>query len=72
MLLFSCKVKLPHEAVNSKLSSMQIGQVALEDLVYFKNLETIELADNSLRLEWLAGLENLREIDLQYNKIELV
>ncbi len=49
---------------------MQIGQVALEDLVYFKNLETIELADNSLRLEWLAGLENLREIDLQYNKIE--
>jgi len=46
MLLFSCKVKLPHEAVNSKLNSMQIGQVALEDLVYFKNLETIELADN--------------------------
>jgi len=46
MLLYSCKVKLPHEAVNSKLSSMQIGQVALEDLVYFKNLETIELADN--------------------------
>ena len=46
LLLHSCKVKLPHEAENSKLSSQQITDVRIEDLVYFKNLISIDLADN--------------------------
>ena len=46
MLLHSCKVKLPHEAVHSKVSSLNITEVAFEDLVYFKNLVSIDLSDN--------------------------
>lgn len=63
-------MKLPHEAENSKLSGQQISEVRTEDLAYFKNLKAIDLADNKLKLEWLVNLENIEEIDLQYNNIE--
>lgn len=48
LLLHSCKVKLPHEAVHSKLSGLDIKDVRCEDLAYFKNLLSIDLADNRI------------------------
>lgn len=36
LLLYSCRVKLPHEAIRSKLSGENIVDVREEDLVYFK------------------------------------
>jgi len=64
LLLHSCKVKLPHEAENSKLPSQQISDVRIEDLVYFKNLVSIDLSDNRVQLDWLRNLENIQEVDL--------
>lgn len=43
-----------------------------EDLAYFKNLIAIDLSDNKLKLEWLVNLENIEEIDLQYNQIDSI
>ena len=35
LILFSCRVRLPHEAIESKLASKQIVDVIEEDLCYF-------------------------------------
>lgn len=51
LILFSCRVRLPHEAIKSKLSSKQIVDVIEEDLCYFQNLTTLDLADNKVRME---------------------
>ena len=59
LLLHSCKVKLPHEAVHSKLPSLDITEVREEDLAYFKNLISIDLSDNQVGLEKLRNLENI-------------
>ena len=42
----------------------------IEDLVYFKNLVSVDLSDNQIQLEWLRNLENIEEIDLQYNSLQ--
>lgn len=44
----------------------------IEDLVYFKNLISIDLSDNQIQLEWLRNLENIQEIDLQYNTLQAI
>jgi len=51
LLLFSCRVKLPHEAIKSKLASENIVEVREEDLVYFKNLTYLDVSDNSIFIE---------------------
>lgn len=57
LLLFSCRVKLPHEAIRSKLSGENIVDVREEDLVYFKqNLKFLDISDNSIYLEQLINL----------------
>jgi len=35
LILYSCRVRLPHEAIKSKLSSQLIVDVIEEDLCYF-------------------------------------
>lgn len=35
LILYSCRVKLPHEAIKSKLNSQNIMEVIEEDLCYF-------------------------------------
>lgn len=35
LILYSCRVKLPHEAIKSKLASQKIVEVIEEDLCYF-------------------------------------
>lgn len=35
LVLYSCRVRLPHEAIKSKLTSKQIVDVIEEDLCYF-------------------------------------
>ncbi len=35
LILFSCRVKLPHEAITSKLDGQNIVEVIEEDLAYF-------------------------------------
>lgn len=35
LILYSCRVKLPHEAITSKLQSQRIVDVIEEDLCYF-------------------------------------
>lgn len=64
LILYSCRVKLPHEAIKSKLDGQNIMQVIEEDLCYFQNLSAIDLADNHVRLEQLKNLKSLVEINL--------
>jgi len=70
MLLFSCRVKLPHEAIRSKMASENIIDVREEDLIYFKNLIFLDISDNQVYLEQLQNLSNLEELDLQYNNLD--
>jgi len=70
LLLHSCRVKLPHEAIKSKLSGENISEVREEDLVYFKNLVELDLSDNSIGMESLANLVSLERLDLQYNNLD--
>ena len=72
LILYSCRVKLPHEAIKSKLDSQNIMEVIEEDLCYFQNLSTIDLSDNHVKLEQLRNLKSLTEINLQYNYIRLI
>ena len=72
LILYSCRVKLPHEAIKSKLTSQNIVEVIEEDLCYFQNLCSIDLTDNHLRLEQLRNLKALAEINLQYNQITVI
>ncbi len=69
LILFSCRVKLPHEAITSKLASQSIVAVVEEDLCYFQNLSSLDLSDNKVRLEQLTNLKQLTELNLQYNSI---
>jgi hypothetical protein len=46
LLLYSCRVKLPHEAIRSKLAGENIVDVREEDLIYFKNLTYLDVSDN--------------------------
>ena len=57
-------MKLPHEAVRSKLSGQCIVEVVEEDLAYFQNLAFLDLSDNCVRLEQLANLTGLSELNL--------
>jgi hypothetical protein len=57
LILFSCRVKLPHEAITSKLASQMIVDVMEMDLCYFQNLATLDLSDNKVRLEQLKNLK---------------
>lgn len=69
LILYSCRVKLPHEAITSKLASQKIVDVIEEDLCYFQNLSTVDLSDNRVRLEQLRNLKCLAEVNLQFNSI---
>ena len=72
LILYSCRVKLPHEAIKSKLASQKIVEVIEEDLCYFQNLNAIELSDNRVRLEQLKNLKSLVDVNLQYNNIQSI
>jgi len=72
LILYSCRVKLPHEAIKSKLASQKIVEVIEEDLCYFQNLNAIDLSDNKVRLEQLRNLKSLIDVNLQYNNITAI
>jgi len=57
-------VKLPHEAIKSKLNGQRFVDVIEEDLCYFQNLSIIDLSDNRIRLEQLKNLRLISEINL--------
>ena len=59
LLLYSCRVKLPHEAIRSKLASMNIVEVTEEDLEYFKNLTYLDISDNQIYMHNLMNLSSL-------------
>ena len=66
-------MKLPHEAIRSKLAGENIVDVREEDLVYFKqNLKFLDVSDNHIAIEQLVNLESLEELDLQYNNMDRV
>lgn len=64
LLLYSCRVKLPHEAIRSKLASMNINDVTEEDLEFFKNLTYLDISDNRVNMHQLMNLTALQELDL--------
>ena len=70
LLLYSCRVKLPHEAIRSKLASMNIVEVTEEDLEFFKNLTYLDISDNTIYMHNLMNLVSLQELDMQYNKMD--
>lgn len=69
LLQHSCRVKVPSQAIRSKLSGENIVDVKEEDLLAFPNLSHLDVSDNSLQLHQLANLLNLRDLELQYNNI---
>ena len=70
LLLDSCMVKLPHEAIRSKLVDQNILEVVEEDLCYFQNLTFLDISDNRVKVEQLANLTNLVELYIQFNQID--
>lgn len=69
LLMFSCRVKNPNQAIRSKLANEQINEVREEDLMYFPNLTHLDISDNNVKLSQLLNLVNLEELDIQYNNI---
>jgi len=72
LLLHSCHVKNPQQAIKSKLSGENIVDVENEDLLFFPNLTYLNVSENRIRLEQLANLRGLRELYMQYNFIRVV
>lgn len=72
LLLDTCKVKSPYEAVRAKLSGEGIGEVVEEDLKYFKNLVSLDLSDNSIKLHELYNLEALVDLNLMCNRLNAI
>ena len=56
LLLYSCRVRMPHEAIKSRLVGEQLVDVVEDDLLYFKNLVSLDLSDNKIRMEQLRNL----------------
>ena len=46
LLLYSCRVKQPRQAIKSKLAGENIVDVKEEDLIEFINLTTLDISDN--------------------------
>jgi Leucine-rich repeat (LRR) protein len=63
-------VKLPHEAIRSKISGENIVEVIEEDLAYFKNLVFLDISDNHISIEQILNLSSLVELNVQYNSID--
>jgi len=70
LLLHSCRVKNPQQAVKSKLSGENIVEVEEGDLLFFPNLAYLNISENKVRIEQLANLKALRELHIQYNFIK--
>jgi hypothetical protein len=70
LLLHSCRVKNPQQAVKSKLVGENIVEVEEGDLLFFQNLTYLNLSENRVRMEQLVNLKALRELHLQYNFIK--
>lgn len=68
-LLYSCRVKIPNQAIKSKLSGQNIIDVKEEDLVYFTNLTHLDISDNNVLLSQLLNLVSLEDLDIQYNNL---
>jgi Leucine-rich repeat (LRR) protein len=69
LLLHSCYVKYPHEAIDSKLRGENIIDVEEEDLHFFQNLTNLDLTENVIELHKLINLKSLRTLSLQYNQL---
>jgi len=50
LLLYSCRVKIPNQAIKSKLAGENIVDVKEEDLAYFTNLTHLDVSDNHILL----------------------
>jgi Leucine-rich repeat (LRR) protein len=70
LLLHSCRVKNPQQAVKSKLVGENIVEVEEGDLLFFPNLTYLNISENRIRLEQLVNLKSLRELYIQYNFIK--
>ena len=70
LLLHSCRVKYPYEAIKSKLVCENIVEVEEGDLLFFQNLVSLDISENNIRMEQLVNLKALHELSMQYNQIE--
>jgi len=69
LILHSCGVKYPHQAIKSKLVRENINYVEEGDLNFFQNLTSIDLSENTIKITQLANLKFLVELKLQDNNI---
>lgn len=72
LLLYSCRVRLPHEAIKSRLTNQKIVDVIEEDMTYFKSLSFLDVSDNELGIDQLKNLVGLRELVMAYNSISSI
>ena len=64
LLMHSCRVRNPFQAIRSKLSNQGIIEVREEDLIFFKNLTHLDISDNQVNLNQFKNLVSIEELDL--------
>ena len=69
LLLDSCGVELPEQAMRADLQDMDIEGVTEEDLAFFSNLCSVDLGENCVPLELLRTLPALQELRLHCNSV---
>ena len=70
LLLHSCRVKNPQQAIKSRLNGENIVEVEEGDLLFFPNLAYLNISENKIRIEQLNNLKGLTELYMQYNFIK--
>ncbi|KAJ1626514.1 hypothetical protein T492DRAFT_843109 [Pavlovales sp. CCMP2436] len=69
LLLDACHVEDPDDAVQAVLEGAGITSAVPEDLAFFTRLTHLDVGDNRLQLDRLAGLPNLQELHIDCNGI---
>jgi hypothetical protein len=69
LLLETCGVEQPQDAIKAKLNGIGLSQVKQGDFKFFVNLSSLELADNQLSLEKLVTFPTLVDLSLMCNQI---
>lgn len=69
LLLETCGVEQPQDAIKAKLNGVGLSHVKQGDFKFFVNLSSLELADNLLNLEDLMTFPSLTDLSLMCNQI---
>ncbi|KAF0692549.1 Aste57867_16361 [Aphanomyces stellatus] len=72
LLLDTCRVEFPEEAIRADVNSRNIRSVVSDDLLFFTNLVFLDMSDNQAPLEPVGALHALKELDFQCNALNKI